>query len=107
MSAFTAHFSFEFKTGIRNKNLLLMNYLFPLGFYLMMGDNRNNSYDGRKWGLLPRELVHARAYWVWWSYGEDPDSHQKQGWDLIMSYVRVPFQFFSRTHFEETFARIR
>ena len=37
MSAFSAHFTFEFKTGIRNKNLLLMNYLFPLGFYLMMG----------------------------------------------------------------------
>jgi len=37
MSAFATHFSFEFKTGIRNRNLLLMNYLFPLGFYLMMG----------------------------------------------------------------------
>ena len=37
MSAFTTHFNFEFMTGIRNKNLLLMNYLFPLGFYLMMG----------------------------------------------------------------------
>ncbi|WP_420641319.1 ABC transporter permease [Candidatus Leptofilum sp.] len=37
MSAFMTHLSFEFKTGIRNKNLLLMNYLFPLGFYLLMG----------------------------------------------------------------------
>lgn len=37
MHAFTTHFNFEFRTGIRNKNLLLMNYLFPLGFYLMMG----------------------------------------------------------------------
>ena len=37
MTAFTAHFSFEFRTGIRNKTLLMMNYLFPLGFYLMMG----------------------------------------------------------------------
>jgi ABC-2 type transport system permease protein len=37
MSAFLHHFSFEFRTGIRNKQLLLMNYLFPLGFYLMMG----------------------------------------------------------------------
>jgi ABC-2 type transport system permease protein len=37
MSAFVTHFSFEFKTGIRNKTLLLMNYLFPLGFYLMIG----------------------------------------------------------------------
>ncbi|MCA9956569.1 MAG: hypothetical protein KC434_17695, partial [Anaerolineales bacterium] len=37
MSAFATHFLFEFKTGIRNKTLLLMNYLFPLGFYIMMG----------------------------------------------------------------------
>jgi ABC-2 type transport system permease protein len=37
MSAFATHFSFEFRTGIRNKTLLLMNYLFPLGFYVMMG----------------------------------------------------------------------
>ena len=37
MNAFIHHFTFEFRTGIRNKQLLLMNYLFPLGFYLMMG----------------------------------------------------------------------
>ena len=37
MRAFIHHFAFEFRTGIRNKQLLLMNYLFPLGFYLMMG----------------------------------------------------------------------
>lgn len=37
MKAFFHHFSFEFVKGIRNKNLLLLNYLFPLGFYLMMG----------------------------------------------------------------------
>ncbi len=37
MSAFINHFSFEFRTGIRNKTLLLMNYLFPIGFFLMMG----------------------------------------------------------------------
>lgn len=37
MNAFIQHFTFEFRTGIRNKQLLLMNYLFPLGFYMMMG----------------------------------------------------------------------
>ena len=37
MKAFAHHFAFEFRTGIRNKQLLLMNYLLPLGFYLMMG----------------------------------------------------------------------
>jgi len=37
MTAFFNHFLFEFNTGIRNKQLLLMNYLFPLGIYLMLG----------------------------------------------------------------------
>jgi ABC-2 type transport system permease protein len=37
MKAFAYHFSFEFRTGIRNKNLFLMYYLFPLGFYLLIG----------------------------------------------------------------------
>ncbi len=37
MNAFANHFSFEFRTGIRDKTLLLMNYLFPLGLYAMLG----------------------------------------------------------------------
>jgi ABC-2 type transport system permease protein len=37
MTAFANHFAFEFKTGLRNPTLLLLNYLFPLGFYAMMG----------------------------------------------------------------------
>lgn len=37
MTAFINHFLFEFKTGIRNRQLLFMNYLFPLGIYLMLG----------------------------------------------------------------------
>ncbi len=37
MSAFTSHFSFEFRTGMRDRTQLLMNYLFPLGLYGMLG----------------------------------------------------------------------
>ena len=37
MNAFTNHFSFEFRTGIRDKTLLLMNYIFPIGLYIMLG----------------------------------------------------------------------
>jgi ABC-2 type transport system permease protein len=37
MNAFVNHFSFEFRTGIRNRTLLLLTYLFPLGVYLLMG----------------------------------------------------------------------
>jgi ABC-2 type transport system permease protein len=37
MTAFANHFAFEFKTGLRNPSHLLLNYLFPLGFYAIMG----------------------------------------------------------------------
>jgi ABC-2 type transport system permease protein len=37
MTAFLHHFTFEFRVGMRNRTLLLMNYLLPLGFYAMMG----------------------------------------------------------------------
>jgi ABC-2 type transport system permease protein len=37
MTAFAHHFAYEFKTGLRNSNLLMIDYLFPLGFYALMG----------------------------------------------------------------------
>jgi ABC-2 type transport system permease protein len=37
MRAFAAHFSFELRTGVRDRALLFMNYLLPLVFYVMMG----------------------------------------------------------------------
>jgi ABC-2 type transport system permease protein len=37
VTAFLNHFAFEFRTGIRNQQLLFLNYLFPILFYLMMG----------------------------------------------------------------------
>lgn len=37
MTAFAQHFAFEFRTGVRSATLMFMNYLFPLGLYLMLG----------------------------------------------------------------------
>ena len=37
MNAFARHFSFEFNTGIRNRTLLFLTYLFPLMVYLLLG----------------------------------------------------------------------
>lgn len=33
----------------------------PSGHYLVMGDNRFNSYDGRSWGLVKREWIVGRV----------------------------------------------
>lgn len=37
MKAFSTHLLFDLKSGLRDKELLLMNYLFPLGFYFVIG----------------------------------------------------------------------
>ena len=37
MTAFIHHFMYDFRIGLRDKSLLLLNYLFPLGFYVLMG----------------------------------------------------------------------
>ena len=37
----------------------------PAGYYLFMGDNRNNSSDGRAWGLVPKSAIVGRAEFIW------------------------------------------
>lgn len=40
----------------------------PAGKYLVMGDNRNHSNDGRFWGFLDRERISARAVFRFWPF---------------------------------------
>lgn len=79
----------------------------PPGFYYVMGDNRNRSMDSRAWGLVPRELITGRAYWRWWSYGEDEGTHNLRGFDFIKIYLRYPITFWTRTHWQESMSPIK
>lgn len=41
----------------------------PAGEYLVMGDNRGESHDGRSFGLVPRSAITGRAFAVLWRAG--------------------------------------
>ena len=57
MKAIVNHLSFEFKSVLRDKTLLLMNYLFPLIFYFMMCLIMPGIYPGFRENMVPGMII--------------------------------------------------
>jgi len=39
--------------------------------FFVMGDNRDNSYDSRYWGFVPRSVVRGRPLFIYYSFDHD------------------------------------
>ncbi|MFC3031886.1 signal peptidase I [Pseudoalteromonas fenneropenaei] len=63
-------------------------WVVPQDSYFMMGDNRDNSQDGRMWGFVPKENLVGKAVFIWMSFEFDngPDS-------LLPSWVPTGVRF--------------
>jgi signal peptidase I len=64
----------DMKYGVKGDKMVV-----PEGQYLMIGDNRDNSLDGRSWGFVPRELIIGRAMFIYWSCDREKSGGQLGG----------------------------
>lgn len=62
----------------------------PADSFFVMGDNRDDSYDSRSWGVVPRSQIKGKAQWVWLSL----DRHFQWGdWNRVRwerSFMPIP-----------------
>ena len=76
----------------------------PPDSYFGMGDNRDESYDSRYWGFIPRENIIGRPLFVYWSFETPADQWQKTEMsDRIAFLGHVALHFFDETRWRRMF----
>jgi len=73
--------------------------------FFMMGDNRDNSYDSRFWGTVPKQDIIGTPFLslVYWSFDTEPLNAVPQSIaEYAKGYADVAWHFFDKTRWRRT-----
>ncbi|MCB0688897.1 MAG: signal peptidase I, partial [Saprospiraceae bacterium] len=90
ISKYEGHDEVKIKEGkLYIDNNLVETYTFVQNYYFMMGDNRHNSADSRKWGFVPEDHIVGKPLFIWFStkYGDIKNGIR---WDRIFTGAKKP-----------------
>ncbi|HEV2112950.1 MAG TPA: signal peptidase I [Terriglobales bacterium] len=80
----------------------------PPDSYFAMGDNRDNSFDSRYWGFVPRENLIGRPLFIYWSFETPEDQYEKRDiGDRLAFIAKVIVHFFDETRWRRTLKMVR
>lgn len=99
----TEPWSEELSSYVKNGELVV-----PAGKYFVMGDNREQSWDSRFWGFVPRELITGRPLLIYWSYETPRDEYLRTSWsDRLSQTFSLLIHFPTRTRWRRTLKIVR